>query len=230
MLVAPNMSFDCSSHAFDLLSTTMAAASLTSRCFSLLFLLINLLTCSTYAQSCNTNQNPYCRGNAQFEQICCPPGNICYWSNRNGDPACCQAGTDCRGDGGPGPVVITSTPNPTTLVVVTTTSHYTTSCITTTPSTYIVTTTSPTSWNAWVSSTTVYTTPYITTQSPVPTLVVITSTQGLQTTGQPNGVVVTATVTQVAQYAGANAKHKFLDISWLLSASIGTAILLMSLL
>lgn len=59
-----------------------------------------LFTTTIHAQ-CNTDQNPSCAGNSQFEQLCCAPGSVCYWSNRNGDPACCPAGTDCQGDGGP---------------------------------------------------------------------------------------------------------------------------------
>ena len=49
---------------------------------------------------CNTDQNPYCAGNAQFEQLCCPYPNVCYWQNRNGDPGCCPAGQACNGGGG----------------------------------------------------------------------------------------------------------------------------------
>ena len=67
--------------------------------FSLAFLLL-VLTAQTSAQ-CNTADNPSCAGNRLFEALCCPPGSICYWSNRNGDPACCAAGTSCDGDGGP---------------------------------------------------------------------------------------------------------------------------------
>ncbi|KAK5939211.1 hypothetical protein PMZ80_008514 [Knufia obscura] len=84
----------------------------------LLCLVLTLFTPPTSAQ-CNTDQNPSCAGNSAFEALCCAPGNICYWSNRNGDAACCQAGTDCQGDGGPAfvaPVV----PNPVTQVQKTT--------------------------------------------------------------------------------------------------------------
>lgn len=75
---------------------------------TLLYLIFLLLTSLTNCQ-CNTDQNPYCAGNSQFEQLCCTYPNICYWSNRNGDPACCQAGSDCRGDGGPAPTVVVYT-------------------------------------------------------------------------------------------------------------------------
>lgn len=199
----------------------MASHSLTSSFLAVLVLLTSLLTCLTCAQSCNTDQNPYCRGNSQFEQICCPPGNICYWSNRNGDPACCQAGSDCRGDGGPGPVVITSTPNPTTLVI--STSQYTTSyCPPTTTTSYYITTTSQ--WNQWYSSSSYYTTSYYTTPT-YTTPVTVTVTQGQPT--QPNGVVVGATVTQVQYVSAAILQHSAASLALM---ALSTATFLVTLL
>lgn len=44
---------------------------------------------------CNTDQNPYCRGNDDFEAICCTYPNVCYWADREGTPACCPAGSVC---------------------------------------------------------------------------------------------------------------------------------------
>lgn len=44
---------------------------------------------------CNTDQNPYCKGNDKFEAICCPSPNVCYWADREGTPACCPAGQVC---------------------------------------------------------------------------------------------------------------------------------------
>jgi hypothetical protein len=65
------------------------------------------------AQSCNTDQNPYCRGNDELEQLCCPYPNVCYWQ-RGRIPSCCAAGQVCLGEGGyitPQPIV-TPTPEP----------------------------------------------------------------------------------------------------------------------
>lgn len=64
--------------------------------------LLSLILTLVEAQ-CNTDQNPYCAGNDQFEQLCCPYPNVCYWQNRNGDPGCCPAGQACI-DGGGGDV------------------------------------------------------------------------------------------------------------------------------
>jgi hypothetical protein len=44
---------------------------------------------------CNTNQNPYCAGNDDFESLCCPSPNVCYWADRQGTPACCPYGQVC---------------------------------------------------------------------------------------------------------------------------------------
>lgn len=49
---------------------------------------------------CNTDQNPYCRGNNEFEQLCCPYPSVCYWADRQGTPACCAAGQVCLDGGG----------------------------------------------------------------------------------------------------------------------------------
>lgn len=191
-----------------------------------LLLLTCLLTQSTFGQSCNTNLNKSCAGNAQFEAICCPPGNICYWSSRKGDPACCVGGTDCRGDGGPGPItttIITTTPIITTTSRITTTSCTTTTSITPIP----ITTTSPTSY--WYSWTSTYTTPYITSFSTVSTpgavVVTVTETQGLATTAQPNGVVVT-----VLAVSGAKSLYNWSSINWLLGSSIATCLLMTTVL
>jgi hypothetical protein len=64
-----------------------------------LVLILPVLVSLVHAQ-CNTDQNPYCRGNAQLEALCCPYPNVCYWSNRNGDPACCAYGEVCIDTGG----------------------------------------------------------------------------------------------------------------------------------
>jgi hypothetical protein len=70
------------------------------RCRSaLVLLLISFLVSQVRAQSCNTNQNPYCAGNSQFAQLCCPYPAVCYYADRYGAVACCQAGQICRGTG-----------------------------------------------------------------------------------------------------------------------------------
>ncbi|RMZ88484.1 hypothetical protein DV736_g4287, partial [Chaetothyriales sp. CBS 134916] len=66
------------------------------------------------SQGCNTDQNPYCKGNKQFEQLCCPYPSVCYWADRAGTPACCPAGQSCQAAGG----VITA-PLPTTTIYTT---------------------------------------------------------------------------------------------------------------
>lgn len=91
--------------------------------FVLYLSFIALFAGFTTAQ-CNTNQNPHCAGEPQFEKLCCQYPAVCYWSNRNGVPACCAAGQDCRADGGPGTTVVL----PVTYVQVTT--AYATSVIT----------------------------------------------------------------------------------------------------
>ena len=74
--------------------------------------------------SCGTDQNPYCKGNSVFEQICCPYPNVCYWQNRDGTPGCCPAGQVCDGSSpySPstptlGPTVRTSTITPSTITI-----------------------------------------------------------------------------------------------------------------
>jgi hypothetical protein len=78
---------------------------------------------------CNTDQNPYCRGNAQLEALCCPYPNVCYWSNRNGDPACCAYGEVCIDTAGavvlPQPIQ-TQPPAPTTTSPLSTITSYVT--------------------------------------------------------------------------------------------------------
>lgn len=58
------------------------------------FTALPLLFAAALAQ-CNTDQNPYCRGNDDFEAICCTYPNVCYWADREGTPACCPAGSVC---------------------------------------------------------------------------------------------------------------------------------------
>jgi hypothetical protein len=62
-------------------------------------ILLSLLSSQLHAQSCNTNQNPYCAGNSVFELLCCPYPAVCYYANRYGAVACCQAGSICQGTG-----------------------------------------------------------------------------------------------------------------------------------
>lgn len=71
---------------------------ITDKSTLLFFILLSLayLIPLAASQACNTNSNPYCRGVAQFEALCCPYPNVCYWSNRNGQPACCPAGQNCQ--------------------------------------------------------------------------------------------------------------------------------------
>ena len=89
--------------------------------------LLSLILTFVEAQ-CNTDQNPYCAGNDQFEQLCCPYPNVCYWQNRNGDPGCCPAGQACIDGGGsdqpqpqpqPQPVYSTVTTQPQQLSTIT---------------------------------------------------------------------------------------------------------------
>lgn len=75
------------------------ARSLLTQAAILLSIASSLFTTTIHA-TCNTDQNPYCAGNSLFEQLCCNPGSICYWSN-SGAASCCQAGTDCSWDNGP---------------------------------------------------------------------------------------------------------------------------------
>lgn len=82
-----------------------------SHSFSSLFLL--LLTSFTSAQQCDTADNPYCRGNDKFNQICCNWPNVCYWADRQGTPACCPAGQVCHNYQG---VIVTAQPIVTTTI------------------------------------------------------------------------------------------------------------------
>lgn len=164
-----------------------------------LICLVHLLLASLTLSQCNTNQNPYCAGNSQFEQLCCPSPNICYWSNRNGDPACCQAGSDCRGSGGPGPSVVAFTAVQQTTVQ--TTYYVQTVYSTTTPHYSTVT-----YWSSY--SPPPATTTYIAAPPPAstsfstvitPAVVVITQSQPVVAPVTTNGVYVT--FTQVANGA-----------------------------
>lgn len=71
---------------------------------------------------CGTDQNPYCKGNKIFEQICCPSPNVCYWQDRDGTPGCCPAGQVCDGSSpyypsSITPTVKTSTIHPSTITI-----------------------------------------------------------------------------------------------------------------
>lgn len=68
-------------------------------CWSLVSLtVVAFFSSLSWAQSpCGTDQNPYCAGNALFEQLCCTYPNVCYWANRDGQPACCPYGQVCDG-------------------------------------------------------------------------------------------------------------------------------------
>ncbi|KIV92438.1 hypothetical protein PV10_03737 [Exophiala mesophila] len=59
--------------------------------------LLNLVTICRASGPCETDQNPYCAGDAIFEQICCTYPDVCYWANRDGQPACCPHGQVCSG-------------------------------------------------------------------------------------------------------------------------------------
>lgn len=199
-----------------------------SRLATLLVLLFLYFVTSTEAQ-CNTNQNPYCAGVAQFEALCCPVGSICYWSNRNGDPACCAGGTDCSSDGGPqggfvlssvtqvtqvqqtSTVYATQVPNtavviatvPATTYVQPTTTYYQTST-STYPSTWYnyystVTTTVP-------GQSTIYTTPQSFSTVTSANVVVVTETNaitGVVVATQPSANGAYVTVTQYQAIAAA---------------------------
>jgi len=62
-----------------------------------LTILAYLFSISGAQSPCGTDQNPYCAGNDLFEQICCSYPNVCYWANRDGQPACCPYGQVCDG-------------------------------------------------------------------------------------------------------------------------------------
>jgi hypothetical protein len=70
-----------------------------SRRTALILLLVSSLISHVCAQSCDTNQNPYCAGDSQFAQLCCPYPAVCYYANRYGAVGCCQPGQICRGTG-----------------------------------------------------------------------------------------------------------------------------------
>jgi hypothetical protein len=89
---------------------------------SLLSLLLALALSTSFvaAQNCATDQNPYCKGNKIFEQICCPYPNVCYWQDRSGTPGCCPAGQVCGTNGNNPPVTIVPSPAPTITITPTT--------------------------------------------------------------------------------------------------------------
>lgn len=96
--------------------------------FSLLpILFAPIIECQS---DCGTNQNPYCAGNSQFEAICCPYPNVCYWEDRLGQPACCPAGQSCASAGGSGPPILS--PQPTTITSMPPTTSQTTTSLSTT--------------------------------------------------------------------------------------------------
>ncbi|RMZ85636.1 hypothetical protein DV737_g581, partial [Chaetothyriales sp. CBS 132003] len=78
------------------------------------------------SEGCNTDQNPYCKGNKQFEQLCCPYPDVCYWADRAGTPACCPAGQSCQAVGGVITAALPATTVYTTPVVVETASEQST--------------------------------------------------------------------------------------------------------
>lgn len=153
-----------------------------------------LFTTTVHAANCNTGQNPYCAGNAQFEQLCCNPGSICYWSNQNGAAACCQAGTDCSGDNGPN----CNTLNAVTQVQQTT--YYSqvvyTSTVPTAAVVYYSSTSDYNSWLPWTSTQNVAVTNTVT----QPAVVYVTSTVGVvESQPQVQTDQAYVTVTQPAQ-------------------------------
>lgn len=185
-------------------------AALTIHARAIFICLVHLLLAHLTSCQCNTNQNPYCQGNGQFEQICCTYPNVCYWSNRNGDPACCPAGTDCSSEGGPSGGFALSNSNvqqttvQTTYLVQTvytttqpqysTVTYYSSSSWqpwqTTTTTTYYP---SSSQWQQWQTTTTVPA-PVYTSFSTVatPNVVVVTVTTPVVGSTAPNGVYVTA--------------------------------------
>lgn len=176
---------------------------------TLLYLIQLLLASFALSAQCNTNQNPYCAGNNQFEQLCCTYPNICYWSNRNGVPACCQAGSDCRGNGGPGPssvVVFTAvqqTTAPTAYVVQTvysTTPQYSTV-------TYYSTYSPPPATTTYVAVAPPVQTSFSTVVTPA--VVVVTETQQTAAPVTTNGVYVTFT-----QTVNGASKHGADEVRW----------------
>lgn len=181
----------------------MALLTLHARAF--LLCLVHLLLTHLVHCQCNTDQNPYCRGNKQFEQLCCTYPDICYWSDRSGTPACCQAGTDCSSDGGPtGGFALTAVQQTTVQTNVQTTYLVQTVYTTTQPQystvTYYTTsqwstwqqpTTTTTQWQSWQqTTTTIVPAPVYTSWSTVTTPNVVTT---------QNVVTVTATSPAVVQ-------------------------------
>lgn len=185
-----------------------AMAFLTIHTRAILLCLVQLLFTHLARSQCNTDQNPYCRGNSQFEQLCCTYPNVCYWSDRSGTPACCPAGTDCSSDGGPtggfalNPVQST-TVQTTVLVqtVYTTTQPQYTTVIYTSTSQYqtwqqqTTTTTTTSQWQTWQqqTTTTVVPAPVYTSWSTVttPNVIVVTATSPAVQPAQTTGVYVT---------------------------------------
>lgn len=161
------------------------------------------------SQNCNTDQNPSCSGNSALESICCTWPNICYWSNRDGTPACCPQGQDCRLNGGPAPNEVTYTPVQVTQVQQST--YYVTQVYTTTQpqySTVVVLPTSTTS-NVPVQATQATTFSTVTTNA----VIVLTATQGV-TSVQPTVQVTTVNgqFISVTQAAGAVGTHQGQDL------------------
>lgn len=174
-----------------------------------LFGAIQLFFAIVVNAQCNTDQNPYCAGNSQFEQICCTYPDICYWSNRDGTPACCQSGSDCRGDGGPAPSVVAFTAVQQTTYYVETV--YSTVQPQTSTVVYYYTSEQPT--------TTYVPPPQYTSFSTIvtPAVVVVTDTAAVVAPIETDGVYVT--VTQVQVVAGSS---KLESGNWLLSKIVGS--------
>lgn len=193
-----------------------------------LFLLsfVHLFHC-TVSQGCNTNSNPYCRGVAQFEALCCPYPNVCYWSNRNGQPACCPAGQSCLANAAGVTTTAAATqpvtPTSTVTVVVTSTIRGGT----TTPATattFVGVAASSVAQTLYQTVTSVTYLQQPTTEPSQPTIFT-TVTTGAAVVGQSSASGVFVTVTQV-QYVGGSAqsRHVSSTVVWMGLAGIVLAV------
>lgn len=80
----------------------MALSKPLSFCDSLIQIVVLLIfTSSVHSQSCNTDQNPTCRGQSAFNSLCCPYPSVCYWADRYRSVGCCPSGQTCLGANGP---------------------------------------------------------------------------------------------------------------------------------
>ena len=142
------------------------------RLFTILLTLLFLL--STTSAQCNTDQNPYCKGNSKLESLCCPYPNVCYWADRQGTPACCPAGRSCQG--ADGIISVPSQPDQTTI--------YQTPTLAPTPTTeqeYTTTTSYPVAPTTQGGGTTVVVVPTTSNQAPTLTTTVFPAS-GIETT------------------------------------------------